>query len=176
MARKTVTAKFGKMDKAFKSTTAYANLVAIGASAFEPLLEGGFKSKINSRQSSWKDLDSSYARQKILEEGAGKKWIRTGKLLKAVHGNPIEKTGTKRGLNFKIRGTAQKTTAIILPTTYGHHLDKQNRPNAAMKRRIHSLLDFRRPLFRWDRPDMPDIEESVAAAIQKTLRKSGLSK
>lgn len=171
---KTVRTKFPKVDKAFKQTEAYQELVDMGLAAAEHLFDGGFKKKMDSRQRSWKPLDEDYLKSKTRKDGSPLKWVNKGKLLKAVHKNKLTKTGTKAGMKYQLKATTRVTKAIFIPTTYGHH--QKSKPKLKMKKRIHSLLDYKRPLFRWDRPDIKEIEENVSKVLKGNFRRAGLGK
>jgi hypothetical protein len=142
--------------------------VPLGIACVKHLTEGGgFEKRINDRQGDWKANNKKYKKYGKTK----KKWDRTGKLLKAVN-TTLTKKGVTNGMEFKLKLTARKAEAIFRPVTFGKHLKKK--PSASMKKRIFSLLDYRRPLFRWDRPDKDIMEKNLVKALNEQYKKVGL--
>jgi hypothetical protein len=142
--------------------------VPLGIACIKHLTEGrGFEKRIKARQGEWKQHNTKYKQYGKTKE----KWNRTGKMLAAVN-QTLTKSGVTKGMEYKLKISQREVLAIFRPVTFGKHLKKK--PNASMKKRIFSLLDYRRPLFRWDRPDKTTIEHNLIMAMEKQLKEKGL--
>ncbi len=189
-------ANFRKVDRAFYKTREFANIVRVGAAAFRPKLMGGFRRMISELQGAWPDLSPGYAAQKARRGQDLRKWVRTGRTLKALSQGPIMKEGTRKGVRFKI--TPGRLIARLSIRTFGPARGK--RPPATVQKKIFRNLNYgfgrrvaggfefagkggrkevrsrgipRRLLFVWRRSDVSDVEKSVAEEAQLIARESG---
>jgi len=173
-----------KIDKAFRQTAQFEEMQRVASAAFEPRLTGGFEKIINARQSSWSPLNTTYAEWKAKNGLDSRKWIRTGRTLKAMSQGRIEKEGTKRGMRFKFQRNGKAT---LTPRTF----DKKKRGKKSgrtrkstgrnvtgtkLQERILGRMQYddgrKRPLFTWTEEELPDLLKAVSVEFLKSIGKA----
>lgn len=147
-----------KIDKAFKQSAEGKAIVGIGAAAFKTALTDGLSNSISSNQASWKPLSKSYAAAK----GSDTKWVKSGRLRKAITNNAPIKEGIRKGVLFKIDW--KRLNAYIIYKGFKTDGDK---------RAVYFLLNKNRPLFVWSKSNKTNLETNIQTAINTALSDNG---
>lgn len=187
-----VTPLRNKLDKGFYKSEKFANIVRIGAAAFEPRMTGGFAKRINAMQGSWPSLNDAYLAHKRKKGQDQRKWVRTGRTLAALSMGRFPKETVRKGVRYKI--TPGRLMAILSLRTFKP--DNGKKPSTTVQKKIfknahygidtgkgvvggvrgkrgQNLSGFpARPLFRWWADEIPEIEQSIAAETLRILEES----
>lgn len=186
--------KFGKLDKAFYRSSTFAEIVRLGAAAFRPRLSGGFGRLIDKDQGRWADLHPAYLEQKKRGGLDKRKWVRTGRTLKALSQGPLKpKEGTQKGVRFKF--TPGRLIATIMTVTFGR---RGKRPTRDVQKKIFKNLNYgidsgkksakpirsksgrdlrgfpARRLFDWERGEMEELRKSLEVEIDAIFHDAGM--
>lgn len=182
-----------RITYAFRKTDGFKTYVRIGAAAFRPRLTDGTEKIVNQAQSSWAALHPAYAAAKQRQGQDPRKWVRTGRTLRAMTNNVPTREGTRKGLRFKIQSNRR---AIIRPAVFGPLRGK--RPNTEVQKKILAILTKGvrlgkgakasaknkrlagktgrpgRELLSWQKSEVPAVTTSVEKEMAAIMREAGL--
>ena len=129
-----------KVRKAFYKSAEFKNIVRIGAAVYDPGLDGEFEGMINAKQGEWAPLHPVYAKQKQQQGHDSRKWVRTGRTLKALsQGELPRREGTSKGVRFKVNRQGRKLIAMIRPAAFR---GSGKKPPAAIQKKIWKNLNW----------------------------------
>lgn len=129
-----------KVRKGFYKSAEFRQVVRIGAAAYSAGTEGGFERIITGRQGEWAELHPAYQEQKRRDGKDPRKWIRTGRTLKALsQGKLPSKEGTSKGLRYKI--TPGRLLAVMRPTVF-KGARRGRKPAANVQKKIWKNLNY----------------------------------
>jgi hypothetical protein len=161
-----------QFSKSLLKSVSDQNLAYIGLNVVNVKLGSGkssYASLIKARQGSWVKLAYRYKVFKKREGLDPRKWVATGKLLRAVS-KPQSKIGTVGGIKIAYK-KSNKTISLDISGAIGGAKKSKDEKVAILYQN-----DQKRELTGWRRADAAEVKRAIVFSLEEIFKKEGLKK